>query len=510
MPTRKKPKNGLIALDLLILAGSYIGVAGLKPVMASYLSPKYLIGFGVTLVIWMFSSFYFKKYLISRKERPVFLLRNVISPNLVTLAIVSFIIYIFNTTFYSRMMVLGTFGVATAIEVFFFSLYSYVLVSTEYDVARAFIEKPPTTDDLRKLHAAVTHSDLHMGAGTLRKAITEECGEPAQQYIEQHVDLDDVKTLITATLTRFNILRQPDNYYESIVNIRRINDIKDVNMFFESVNHKLPQHGKFICCAETSEMRRIRILNKFPPGINWFAYTGDYIIKRVFPKFKLTSGLYFFLTRGQNRVFTHPEILGRLYACGFEVNEESLVNGLFFFICRRIKEPAFDPNPTYGPFISLRRVGKGGKMIKVYKLRTMYPYAEYLQDYVHQKNNLQSGGKFKNDFRIAGSRAFLRKMWLDELPMLINLFRGDMKVVGVRPLSQHYYSLYSKELQEKRIKYRPGLVPPYYADMPKTLDEIQATELRYLAAYEKHPVRTQWRYFWRAFYNIVFKKARSA
>ena len=217
-----------------------------------------------------------------------------------------------------------------------------------------------------------------------------------------------------------------------------------------------------------------------------------------------------FLTRGQNRVFSRPEILGRLYACGFEVNEESLVNGLYFFVCRRIKEPAFDPNPTYGPFITLRRVGKGGKMLKVYKLRTMYPYAEYLQDYVYEQNKLQSGGKLKNDFRIAGSRAFLRKLWLDELPMLINLFRGDLKVVGVRPLSQHYYSLYSKELQEKRIKYRPGLVPPFYADMPKTMEEIQATEMRYLEAYEKHPFRTQWRYFWKAFYNIVFKKARSA
>jgi len=129
---------------------------------------------------------------------------------------------------------------------------------------------------------------------------------------------------------------------------------------------------------------------------------------------------------------------------------------------------------------------------------------------VHKQNNLKEGGKFKNDFRIAGSRAFMRKLWLDELPMLINLFRGDLKVVGVRPISEHYYKLYSRELQDKRIKYRPGLVPPYYADLPKTLEEIQASELRYLESYEKRPVRTQWRYFWKAFNNIVFKKARSA
>ena len=510
MSTRKKPRAGLIVIDLIILAGSYIFMAGLKPVMVSYLSPRYVIGFSVMLALWIVASFYFKKYHISRKERLTFLLRNIIFPNLVTLAAVSFIIYAFNTTYFSRMMVLGTFGVATALEIIVFSLYTYLLSSTEYDTARAFIEKPPTLEDKRKLEATVTHSDIHLDAGTLRDAIIEECGELSEQFIEQHVVLDDVKTLITATLTRFNILRQPDNFYESIVNIRRINDIKDVNMFFESVNSKLPQHGKFICCAETADMRRNRILRKFPPVLNWLAYTGDYIIKRVFPKFKLTSRLYFFLTRGQNRVFTHPEILGRLYACGFEVNEESMVNGTYFYVCSRVKEPAFDPNPTYGPFITLRRVGKEGKMIKVYKLRTMYPYAEYLQDYIHQRNSLENGGKFKNDFRVAGTRSFLRKLWLDELPMLINLFRGDLKVIGVRPLSQHYFNLYSKELQEKRIKFRPGLVPPYYADLPETLEEIQDSELRYLESFEKHPFRTQWRYFWKAFYNIVFKKARSA
>ena len=149
-------------------------------------------------------------------------------------------------------------------------------------------------------------------------------------------------------------------------------------------------------------------------------------------------------------------------------------------------------------------------MIKVYKLRTMYPFAEYLQDFVHERNSLENGGKFKNDFRVSKSRAVLRKLWIDELPMLINVFRGEIKIVGVRPLSRHYFSLYSKELQEKRIKFKPGLIPPFYADLPETLDEIQESEMRYLEAYEKHPLRTQWRYFWKAWYNILFKKARSA
>ena len=150
----KKPKTGLIIIDLVILTSSYVFMAGLKPVMVSYLSSKYLIGFGVTIFLWMVSSFYFKKYQITRKEKPAFLFMNVIRPNLVALAFIAFIIYAFNTTFYSRMMVLGTVAVATMVEMAFFSLYSYLLVSQEYDTASAFLEQPPSAMDKRKMKEA--------------------------------------------------------------------------------------------------------------------------------------------------------------------------------------------------------------------------------------------------------------------------------------------------------------------------------------------------------------------
>ena len=95
--------------------------------------------------------------------------------------------------------------------------------------------------------------------------------------------------------------------------------------------------------------------------------------------------------------------------------------------------------------------------------------------------------------------------------MLLNLLKGDMKLVGVRPISQHYYSLYCKELQEQRVKHKPGLLPPFYADMPKTLDEIQASEMRYLTMCEKRgTLLTDFVYFWRILYSILFKRAHSA
>ncbi|MEN8157885.1 MAG: sugar transferase [Bacteroidota bacterium] len=507
---RKRQKTGLVIIDLLILSGAYVLMAGLKPVMVSYLSPRYLVGFGITVFLWMVSSFYFNKYTISRKENPTFLFRNIITPNLMALAFMAFIIYAFNTTFYSRMMVFGTVGAATLLEMMFLSLYSYFIVSQEYDAASAFLEKPPTLQDVKRMKETVVHSEQHVDPEVLWEAISEECSTVVADFIADHVDLADDGTLVTSTLTRFNILRQPDNRFNTIVNLRRVNDIRYLNKFFEAVNHKLPNEGTFVGCAETADQRRRRLLWKYPPVINRVFYTFDYIIKRVFPKFYPTRGIYFLLTRGNNRVLTQAEILGRLYSCGFEIREEQEVNGLYFFVMKRIKEPAFDINPSYGPFIKMRRVGKGGEIIKVYKLRTMFPFAEYLQDYVHQQNSLEEGGKFKNDFRVARSRAILRKLWLDELPMIINLLKGQLKVVGVRPLSEHYFNLYSKELQERRIKYRPGLVPPYYADLPETLEEIQASEMRYLEAYEKRPLRTQICYFWKAFYNILFKHARSS
>jgi lipopolysaccharide/colanic/teichoic acid biosynthesis glycosyltransferase len=163
----------------------------------------------------------------------------------------------------------------------------------------------------------------------------------------------------------------------------------------------------------------------------------------------------------------------------------------------------------YGPLIALPRIGQDGKYIMVYKLRTMHPYSEFIQDYVYKLHDLQEGGKFKHDFRITSWGAVCRKIWLDELPMLINYFRGDMKLFGVRPLSKHYFELYSKEVQERRIKYKPGLIPPFYADMPADLEQIQASEMKYLDLYDKHPAYTDFRYFCKSWWNILFRKARS-
>ena len=345
---------------------------------------------------------------------------------------------------------------------------------------------------------------------SLRLNIVNGTSQKVFDFITKHVDLTKINSYVTETTTRFNIINLPLKEYVQIINLKKINDARYINKFFEAVNNKLSYGGLYVNCVETYATRRHRVLNKFLRPFNWFYYVADVVFMRFFPKLPVTKQIYFFITRGINRVLTRAETFGRLYSCGFEIIDEATINNRLYFVARKIKAPVFDSKPSYGLLIRLKRKGKDGKIFNVYKLRTMHAYAEYLQEYVHKHNDLKKGGKFKNDFRITPEGKFFRKFWLDELPMLINLLKGDMKLVGVRPLSAHYFSLYSKELQEKRIKHTPGLVPPFYADMPKNLKEIMASEMRYLEAFEKHPFRTDIVYFFKACYNIFFKGERSS
>ena len=362
---------------------------------------------------------------------------------------------------------------------------------------------------LQKAETGTKTEQKFSQAGSINELIVEEVGELALQFIGENTNFLDEKTYVSSTTTRFNIDQLPGNRYDNIVNLKRINDIRRINKFFESVNDRIPEGGIYIDNVETYVTRKSRILKKFVFPLNWLMYTIDVFITRVLPKIPITKNLYFFLTRGKGRVLSKAETFGRLYSCGFEIVEEKFIGNLLYFAARKKKEPAYDKNPTYGPLISLKRYGKDSKLFNVYKLRTMHAYSEYLQEYIFQKNHLQEGGKFKNDFRITSEGKFFRKFWIDELPMFINLLRGDMKMVGVRPLSSQYFNLYSKELKEKRSKHKPGLIPPFYADLPKTLDEIMASEMHYLEEHEKHPIKTDIKYFLKAWQNILFKKARS-
>lgn len=354
--------------------------------------------------------------------------------------------------------------------------------------------------------------DFHRKHRTKEESIRDDIGEEAFDYISNYFSFG-YHSKILATTTLFNIENLNDNYYNAIVNLKSINDYGGINDIIVEINHKLRVGGKFIGWIETKNLRKKRLLNKFKYPFNWIYYSGDFVFKRVFPKFRTTRKIYNWITQDRNRVITKTEVLGRLAYCNFNIISEKIIGNRLYFIAEKLgdvnEEHLRNPDPYYGIIIRLKRLGKNGKPFYVYKLRTMHPFAEYIQDYIYRNNHLDKGGKFKNDFRISSWGRGLRKYWVDELPMLINLLKGDMKIVGVRPLSSQYYNLYNNELKERRIKTKPGLIPPYYADMPDTLEEIIESELRYLDCYEKNPLKTDFIYLCRALKNIVFNSKRS-
>ena len=82
----------------------------------------------------------------------------------------------------------------------------------------------------------------------------------------------------------------------------------------------------------------------------------------------------------------------------------------------------------------------------------------------------------KNDYRITSWGKIFRKYFIDEIPQIFNGF-VVISTNGVRALSEHYFSLYPKTLQQKRINFKPGLIPPYYADLQKRLMKLLRVKL---------------------------------
>ena len=85
-----------------------------------------------------------------------------------------------------------------------------------------------------------------------------------------------------------------------------------------------------------------------------------------------------------------------------------------------------------------------------------------------------------------------------------------MKLFGVSPLSKQFLTLYPDDYRKRRINYKLGLIPPFYVDLPATLEDIVASDQKYLDGYDKYPRFTDIRYFVIAMYNILSKRARSA
>ncbi len=301
-----------------------------------------------------------------------------------------------------------------------------------------------------------------------------------------------------------------DGKYSFCVNSVDLNNQRYLNRYLIRVNEHMEDGGVFICSFHCAEGRMMEIYENHSRFVAPIIFFFDFIWHRAIPKTVVLKKIYFKIYNKVKRVYPVAEVWGRLSYCGFRIKMLRRINGTLHVVVQKVGRPSTDTRPSYGFFISMPRVGKDKKIIHVHKIRTMYAYSEYLQDFTYELNDLSDGGKFADDFRVSGWGRILRKFFIDEIPMLYNVIKGDLKLVGVRPLTQQYFQLYTPEMQEYRTRHKPGMLPPYYVECPRTLEDIQANERRYLEAYEAHRLRTQWKYFWKILYNVIVKRKHSA
>jgi lipopolysaccharide/colanic/teichoic acid biosynthesis glycosyltransferase len=296
-----------------------------------------------------------------------------------------------------------------------------------------------------------------------------------------------------------NIEEQADLFHLTV----RLNDCRRINKTILEIVPKIKNGGYIIVKYKEldkyeNELKKVTPKLLLPFRILWY-----YLFQRALLKIPKLNQIYFTITKGKNRVISKTEVWGRLTYCGFDVLHEIEDNDNNYIIAQKVKTISENPSPSFIPIIQLNRVGLYGNIIKVSKVRSMYPFSEFIQQKIFEMNQLNSTGKINNDFRITKIGKFCRKFWLDELPQFLDWFRGEIKLVGIRAMSQHYFSLYSKEYQNLFYQVKPGFFSPIFDEGTDSFEDIQRIEQEYLESYLKNPTKTDIQYFLKTITHIL-------
>lgn len=155
-----------------------------------------------------------------------------------------------------------------------------------------------------------------------------------------------------------------------------------------------------------------------------------------------------------------------------------VLSPLFLVVAYKIKKE--DPE---GPvFFSQDRVGKNGKVFKMYKFRSMCVDAEEKLETLLQHNEVEGAMfKMKDDPRITKIGKFIRKTSIDELPQLLNVLKGEMSLVGPRPPLLREVAEYSA-YDRQRLLIKPGCTGLWQVSGRNHVgfDEMVRLDLRYI------------------------------
>lgn len=143
-------------------------------------------------------------------------------------------------------------------------------------------------------------------------------------------------------------------------------------------------------------------------------------------------------------------------------------------------------SPKGSVMFSQMRAGRYGKPFRMWKFRTMVTNAEALLEQTKQEHGNQMDGpvfKLDRDPRIFPFGALLRKLSIDELPQLLNVFMGDMSLVGPRPLPLYEVEAFGEISHRRRLSVKPGITCEWQAggrNKITSFDDWVEMDLRYI------------------------------
>jgi lipopolysaccharide/colanic/teichoic acid biosynthesis glycosyltransferase len=417
-----------------------------------------------------------------------------------------------------------TFGIATALLSLGDFLISIPRRRTPVHSIRD--EQRADTEQAASTNAAPVGAEIMVSVNTEAIVATLSATVPPAMaaFIRTHLPLN---TTGTDKAFAFNDLddavggNPPPHTAGVVIGCRPLNHVSRLNNYLRFCVGQLAMGGYLVVSytpleSVLADMRR-RVSRVLYP----FAYIKHFLWYRAIPKIPWVDKFYFspffkwfdpFLQRcggRRNRSLPKAEMWGRLAYYGLEVLNETDEDGRRYLVAQRLAPPVANRKPSFYAVVALEKVGLDGTLIRLHKIRSMYPFSEFLQKKIFQSYGLSNTGKFKNDFRLTDYGPLIRRRWIDEIPGIVDWLRGDVKLVGMRATSPHFLSLYPKEVYDLYIQVKPGLVPPIFDASTNGFEDIVRIEMAYLEDYIKAPIRTDVRYFFRTFHDIFIRGVRS-
>jgi hypothetical protein len=278
---KRKFRSLTLLADIVILTLSFLAMVWTKPASLRLYLPSHTPFFLALAIMWIIVSLINGKMNRGKIVNFYSLYSRVLTSNIIAISITALAMYSLRDYVYSRTIVLGTALLATFMELLVgsvFLAYKKAILQDPPGYDKYRISKKPSEYDLvngtnGNEEKKAEHSEVNPG---ISMAIEKECGaEMALAILKMTCSNFTARMSVLSTTSIFNIISLAKDKYDYIINLHKINDIKKLDSFLDAVNAKLELKGFFFCVVETKDQRKHRILQKYPPILNWVYYTFD-------------------------------------------------------------------------------------------------------------------------------------------------------------------------------------------------------------------------------------------